>query len=128
MKYFFDNCLPLRLARALVALGVECTHLRDRFPGGDIEDVDWMPLVAGEGFVAVTGDDRISRRPAEREARRLCGLRTVFFASLSDLPFWTQVTLIIRVWPEIESWAKKAPAGQCARVTQRGKFEVLKSV
>lgn len=125
MKYFFDNCLPPRIAAALSALGVDCEHLRDSFPQ-DVKDVEWMPKVAARGLVAITGDERILKRPAEREARKECGLKTVFFSSIADLQIWPQVLLVMRAWPEIESWAAKARAGQCARVTANAKLEPLK--
>lgn len=124
MNFFFDNCLPIKLAEAFRCLDVDVEHLREKHKPG-IADVDWMPAVAKTGRIAVTADLRILKRPAEREVRRNCGLRTVFFQAIAELSLWDQAHHLVRAWPIVEKWAKKAKAGECARVNVNGKLEVI---
>jgi predicted nuclease of predicted toxin-antitoxin system len=66
--YYLDaNLDGPDLVRTLRDAGVRCEAHRDHFPG-DAADEDWMPVVAASGWVIVTRDFAIKRRPAEREA------------------------------------------------------------
>lgn len=68
LVYYFDANLdsPPLIAR-LVAAGMPCEAHRDHFRG-DAEDAVWIPQIAACGWVIVTRDFAIQRRPAERAA------------------------------------------------------------
>ena len=66
MTFFFDNTFPPQLVKILVILGVDAHHLQDDFPP-DTLDVDWIPEVGKKGWVVVTGDRRISKKPPDEK-------------------------------------------------------------
>jgi len=83
LKVLFDNNLPPRIARAINAI-VEpedtVIALREKF-SPDATDVEWITALGQEGgWVVVSGDRRISKNRAEREAWRASKL-TGFFLS-----------------------------------------------
>jgi predicted nuclease of predicted toxin-antitoxin system len=70
VRFFFDNNLPIRLARALQALAPEheIIHLIDKF-AANTPDADWMRGLAGElGWVIISGDIRIGKNLHEVQA------------------------------------------------------------
>ena len=102
MKFFFDNCISPRLARAIHELSKpehEVLALRDRFDPGTADTV-WIPTLGVEGgWTIVSGDLRIRTRPQERELLRAARLTTFFMAKgFMNLPDWEQVR-----------WTKREP-------------------
>lgn len=98
MKVYFDRTQSPRLARiaaeVLDHLGHGCDWSRNRYPGRDPGDVQWMMDLAAEGgWVAVTGDERITRNPAERAVWRASGLTTFFL-----LPAWMRAPFEEQAW------------------------------
>lgn len=66
--YYLDaNLDGPDLVKALRDAGVHCEAHRDHF-APDAADEDWMPVVASRGWVIVTRDFAIKRRPTERVA------------------------------------------------------------
>lgn len=129
MRFFVDNCLSRKIVGALRSLGVDATHITEwpGFDGGTL-DLEWMPVIGVEGLIAVTDDNRIRKRPAERKARADAQLTTVFLAErLSNLQMWDQATKVIACWPKIEHAVRKARRGQCFLVALNGKVEVLRN-
>ena len=116
MRFFFDNCLPPALAKALAALaepdGHVVEHLRDKFPA-DTADTVWIGALAAEGdWIIVSGDPRITRNPAERAAWRESQL-TAFFLKpgWTNLDPWVQASKLVARWPKIVSRAEGAESG-----------------
>lgn len=106
MKFFFDNDLPLRLARAMNTLcgpdGDSVTGLRDKF-SQDATDVVWVADLAKEGdWIIVSVDHGLFRKTVEGEALRKSGL-TAFFLSKGwgNKRFWEFAYSLMRWWPEI---------------------------
>jgi hypothetical protein len=123
VTFFFDNCLPKRVVEALRALGVDAIHLREKYDGA-IKDIDWMPLVANEGWIAVTDDHRIIKNPAERKLRADLKLRTVFLPKgLPSMGFWEQAAWIVKHWEKIEAKAIRLRAGECMIVKMQGNID-----
>jgi hypothetical protein len=68
LVYYLDANLDGHdLVRRLRDAGVRCEPHRDHF-APDAEDEAWIPVVAARGWIIVTRDFAIQRRPAEREA------------------------------------------------------------
>jgi PIN like domain len=83
LRVLIDHNISPPIARAIHAL-VEpddvVVALRDRFPV-DVTDLEWIKALGDEGgWAVISGDRRISRNKAEREAWRSCRL-TGFFLS-----------------------------------------------
>lgn len=133
MKFFFDNCISPRLARAMHALiepQHEVRHLRDRYPGADsssIEDTTWITDLGKErGWIIVSGDIAIRSRPAERAALQAARLTAFFLAKgFTQLDGWEQVHWLIDQWPRIVELADKTEAGSAFLVPKRGKISTF---
>lgn len=68
LVYYLDaNLDGPELVRRLRDAGMPCEPHRDHF-APDAEDADWIPTIASRGWVIVTRDFAIQRRPNEREA------------------------------------------------------------
>jgi PIN like domain len=69
VTYFFDNTFPPQLAKIVAILGVDAVHLHDEFPPNTL-DVTWIPEIGRRGWVVITADRGISKKPAERKPSR----------------------------------------------------------
>jgi len=65
-------------------------------------DIEWMPVVAGRGWVVFHRDRRIRTRPAELEIFASEGLKAVWFAGRKDLAPRQQLELALRHWGRLE--------------------------
>lgn len=123
MRFFLDNNLSPRLARALDCLegddGCRVTHERERFPC-NADDQDWMSVLAGEGdWVVVTCD--FYRQPHVRQAWRESGLPVfILMAGWLPLGFWNISWKLIKLWPDILSHARAARAGDRFDIPVKG--------
>lgn len=108
MRFFFDRCLPLRLARILQAYDTdnEITHQDDdvRFVCTD-EDISILEALSQQEPkpVFITADVNMRHRnPDERQALRGSGLTCVFMKKgVNNLSFHEQAWKILKLWPEI---------------------------
>jgi hypothetical protein len=68
VTFFFDNCVSRRIAHIIRDMrGTDVRHLRDEFPQSTIDPV-WIPEIGSRGWVLFSGDGRILRNPAHRQA------------------------------------------------------------
>lgn len=119
LRYYVDADL-LGIAKLLIQLRADVTYPGD--PGGigidkryrppcpvastNVKDVDWIPLVASQGWTILTRDARISRLPEERRAVRETGARMVVVGSgeaHAKLRKWDQLEVIFTQWRRIEA-------------------------
>ena len=133
MRFFFDNNLPPRLARAIdVLLGDsgKAVHLTDRFTP-DTPDIEWISALASEGnWVIISGDVRITRNPQQCKAWQEANLTTFFLPKkkwMASDP-WLQAANLVRWWPDIMDQARRvAPgAGFLVPFKYKGRFEQVK--
>ena len=130
MRFFFDNCISPKLARAmreLIKPDHEVTPLVDKVPASTL-DVEWIPRLGIDGdWVVVTGDLRIKKKPQERLVWKAAKLTTFFMAdSFTNVPDWEQVRWIIDKWPLIVDQAKLVSPGAAFLVPRRsGKLESI---
>ena len=129
MKFFLDNSLPPRLAKAIDALLDEpdkAVHLQHKFRP-DIGDVEWITALADEGdWVVLTADVRITRNAHERRAWQQSGLTAFFLAKgWANQRLWLQAARLIQWFPDIMDQARKvAPgAGFIVPFKYSGRFE-----
>lgn len=74
-------------------------------------DVEWMPIVAGLGMVAIRRDRRIHTRPLEVRVFAEVGLRTVWLGGKKDMSSAQQLVLVTRHWAAIERRCVEAGPG-----------------
>ena len=101
---FVDECLGSGdVPRALMSCeGVDVQLHRDHFDQGT-RDVDWLPVVAGRGWVVLTKDVQITRRPIEVEAWKRAQAVVVALQSQS-LNGSQQGAALAKAMPRIRGW------------------------
>lgn len=123
MRVLFDNNLPPRLARALNELFAgehEIVALRCKF-AQTIEDVEWIRQLSREGtWVVVSGDRRITRNRAERDAFRNSRLIRFFLArGLYKSKVTKQAERILALWENMEKVVEVVQSGAMFELPMR---------
>ena len=108
MKFFFDGSFPKRLCLAIRILeqgdpGVEIVFKHDKF-APNVADVAWIGSLAGEGgWVVITMDPEILRKPHERAAWDEAGLTGFFLdGTWGNLRIDETAWRFLRWWPLIK--------------------------
>jgi len=70
------------------------------------KDVDWIPRVAGAGWVIITRDRHIQHRPAERHALVAAGARMIRLDARHGLNKWQELEIIVTQWRRFEDLAE----------------------
>jgi hypothetical protein len=118
VRFYFDEDV-LGLAKVIAALRPDITYPGD--PGGTVhrrvrppcpiasgtKDPEWIPFVAGRGWLIVTRDAAIQRRPAEVAAVRENGARIVVIAGSEARGTWDQLEVLMVNWRRLERWAEE---------------------
>ena len=130
MKFFLDNCLAVRHARALHAIiepdGHSVVHLRDKFAANK-PDVEWLRELGREGgWIVISGDVRIVRSAHERAAWHESGL-SVFFLKpgWTNIPPLEQHAKLAHSLQQILTTAERAKPGSGFTVSVHGKIEQI---
>lgn len=127
MKFFLDNCLAIRHARALnemVKPDHNFTHLQDKF-APDTKDEDWIRALGREGdWIVISGDYRIGKSAHERRAWHESGL-TAFFLSKgwTNIPPLQQHSKLALILGDIIEQAQRAKLGAGFSVAMNGKIQ-----
>jgi len=117
MKFFFDNNLSPRIARALSALeglnGNHIEHLRDRFAAATA-DAEWIRELSKErDWYVISCDKSILKNPHEVRAWRETGLVIFFLREMwLHLGFWDQAWQLVKRWPQICDIASRSKNGE----------------
>lgn len=123
MNFFFDRCMPSRLARMVAIFDPAHTirhHDDDPRFTSTTTDVEWLQALAQdpEPWIVISGDGRILKNRVERRVLQQTGLS---FFCLSKQ--WMHMNLarefawkFIKVWPDIVANAD---------ITRQRFFEVL---
>jgi predicted nuclease of predicted toxin-antitoxin system len=129
MRFFLDNCLAIRHARALgemVKPEHSFTHLLEKFRA-DTKDEEWIRKLGEEGdWIVISGDYRIGRSAHERAAWYQSGL-TVFFLSKgwTNLPPLQQHSKLSLILDDIIERANSAKPGSGFSISVNCKIEQI---
>ncbi len=124
MRYFLDNNFSPAYVQMLAAMEVDLIHLCQHFVDRAVKDIVWMPEVARLGWVAITQDRGIERRPHEAQVRRQSKLRMIYFPrAFMKMAKWDQAAFLVRKWPEIEVVAPTMQEGQGLLLPLRGRWK-----
>jgi len=127
MRFFLDNCLAIRHARALnemVKPEHSFTHLQDKFPP-ETKDEEWIGKLGAEGgWNVISGDYRIGKSAHERAAWHRSGL-TVFFLSKgwTNIPPLQQHSKLALILDDIIEHASTAQPGSGFSISVNGKIK-----
>jgi hypothetical protein len=127
MRFFVDNCLAPRMARAFNELAKprnEFVHIQDH-PNlkHNCSDVEWISQLADEGnWIILTKDKNILKKPVERAAFQAAKLTGFFLdKTWSNLDFWSQLSRLSLIMPKIIELAQINPPGSCFKVPIKAK-------
>lgn len=113
-----------RLGAALVAAGIPHAAHRDHFPH-DEPDPSWIAEVARCGWVIVTRDKAIRRRPAELAAVREGGAY-LFALTSGNLGAAETATIVVRAWPSIRRSVETTAPPALFAIRRDGSVRLLK--
>ena len=111
-----------KVVEALVGAGLEL-RLHGSLFEADAPDSEWLPTVAKHKWVVLTRDERIRRRPIERQALLISGARS-FILTAGNMTGQEMANMFIRRIKRIQRIAKNEKPPFIAAVT-RGGVEVL---
>ena len=89
---FIDRSIPKSVAEALQCVRDDVEWLEPRFPH-DTSDVDWLAEAGRNGWLVVSRDKHISRRPAERRAIQDHGVGCFIITTRKNLTRWEYLKL-----------------------------------
>ncbi len=99
MKFILDQGIDYHLAEFLRRYEYDVDPITKHFPE-DTDDSVWIPHMGRRGWVIITTDKRIGRRPGEREAYKRHKLRG-FVVPLKGLNGFDIAERLIRHWRTI---------------------------
>lgn len=125
MKVFFDNNMPLRLAKALNILseeaGNEVTHLMELYPGrhDGVGDQEWLRklLKTNEPWVIISTDYQMRYYEEAKEALRRGFTIYYLTGAWRHAPFWKKTVQCVRLWEKMLKLAKAAPGDYRVPIT-----------
>ena len=123
MRFFLDNNLSPKIARALDCLTQPKHSVRDLF-APETPDVTWMQELARQGsWIILSADVAISRNPHEVRAWKEAS-HPIFF--LKDAwrhqHLWEQASRICHVFPSIIEYAERAKPDDAFFVPFKGQI------
>lgn len=121
-RFFFDRCCPVKLAAVMKAFedDHEVRHFSEDSRFTDTEDdVVWIPRLAADkaGWVVVSMDGKILKKPHERQALRDAGLPFFLLGSA-----WMHMSMCDKCWKLIKAWPDVV---RTAAETRHRIFEVM---
>ncbi|HET6427761.1 MAG TPA: DUF5615 family PIN-like protein [Phycisphaerae bacterium] len=128
MRFFLDNMISARFARALREVQRDVVALREVFPE-DAPDEDWIARIAEHRCVLVTLDRHIRSRPLQRQALARARVIALFLGPFfSRSKFWDQFVWLVRYWTRIEHTVAGLERGACMAVRQNGRMQAMPRV
>lgn len=125
LTFFVDECLGTgKVPGALTAAGASVKTLADVF-GKGMKDVDWLSALQGQGWIVLTKDKNIRRRPLEAQALIAANLR-VFVVTATDLTGDETGQVLVKALPKIRRFCKKRRPPFIAGITRNSEVTLLK--
>ncbi len=117
LVFFVDRCLESKtVVEALENAGLEL-RLHGRLFAPDAPDAEWLPAVAENRWVLLTKDEKIRRRPIERQALTIPGARS-FILTAGNMTGQQMADVLVRHIKRIQRIAKNEKPPLIAVVTK----------
>jgi hypothetical protein len=113
-----NHCGNAHLHAALEAAGVPYEKHLDHFARG-IEDTEWLPRIANEGWVLLTSDARIRYNFLERQAVKENNLR-MFYFTRNDIAGVEMGLVLSKALPKILTLCRTQDPPFAASITRAG--------
>jgi predicted nuclease of predicted toxin-antitoxin system len=121
--FFIDRCLGgKRIAEVLRNAGISVEIHDDHFDKG-AQDVDWLPDVGRRGWIVLTKDARIGKRPLEKIAVASTGIRMFTLAS-QNLSGADMAEIFLKSIISMQELIRKHPAPFIAKVYRNGRIDM----
>lgn len=91
----------------------------------DAPDAEWLRVVGTRGWVVLTKDERIRRRPLEREALAAAGVRA-FALTARHMTGAEMGTALVRARGAMEDLLRRRRPPFTASVTRHGRVRLLR--
>lgn len=119
VRWYFDASL-LGVGKGFAWLRSDTTY-----PGApgcpvtspDVDDEDWLPIVAAEGWGVIMRDKRVRRRPAERQSLLDSGAVAFVLTGAGQRSKWYATTLLVKWWETMEETLDSDPGPAMYAVT-----------
>jgi len=106
---FIDRSIPRRVAEELRRVTDDpVIFLDDRFPP-DTPDREWLAVAGREGWLVISRDKRIRRRPGEREAIRVNGVGCFILGWRKNLKREEYVDVLVGSLDEMQARFAETP-------------------
>ena len=97
--------------------------LEDRFTN-DAADEEWLPKVGERSWLILSKDDKIRRRPVERDALLRSGARAFILPS-GNMSGKEMAATVVKALPRIQRFIGKHPPPFIARITRSGDVRMI---
>jgi hypothetical protein len=120
---FFEESLGKKIAEVLSGRGIRVKTHMEEFPAGTPDDV-WIPRCAANGWVIISKDARIRRRPVELHAIRISGARFFYFA-YGQAKSQDYAESLSRAYPSIVRAFENRPPPFIGRISPSGDIQFI---
>ncbi len=124
MTFLFDENIPEGIVKALRALNHDVAHAYEQGLKG-ASDPEVFAFVGSRGWVLVTHDKKIRKKPHERAAYLAEGIGVFIFTGSAERTLDEQMAFVLRVITEMEQIAERSTPPYLFGVADRGKVERL---
>ena len=123
--FFVDRSLGGKVVPGgLRAAGEEVERHDDHFPA-DTPDSVWLADVGARGWLILTKDKQIRRRPAEIQAFQAAGAKAFFLSSSKDLTGAQMAEIFVCALAKMKKIARKTDPPFIASVSRDGSVQVM---
>lgn len=119
---FFDRSIPRGVADAVKQVRDDACWLEDVFEEGWIKDREWIPDIGARGWLVVSKDKQIRRRPEERRAIRENNVGCFIFTYRDGLNRWEILKLVAATLDEMEEKFANTPRPFMYLIDRNGRF------
>lgn len=123
--YIDESVSQVRLSEGLRQRDLKVWTRRDVYPNEPlVDDVTWLERCGREGWVAITKDQAIRRRPNEIQMVLTAKVR-MFVITTEGLSAEAQLQLVINTLPAMRRWVREQRAPFIVRISAGPKTELL---
>jgi len=121
--YVDESLSQVYLTEALRSCGLTAYKVTDKFQRG-VTDPEWLPEAGRQGWIVLTKDKAIRKRPNEMMALVNSGVRA-FVLTAGAMTGPDQALLFVRILPQIKVIVEQLPAPFLIRVSKVGNCDVV---
>ena len=124
MTFLFDENIPPGIVVGLRALNHDVAHVYEHGLRST-PDPEIFAFVAARGWVLVTRDKKIRKKPHERAAYRATGVGVFIYTGSSERTLDEQMMHVLRTIPEMEQLAARERPPYVYGASDQGKIDRL---